>query len=644
MRLIKVGCENYKRFREPAEMDVDEKLIAIVGPNEAGKTSLLQALAQLEAESPPPDSARTRGVKAQPKVWARFVLDDHDKQALEGIPEAGSVRQLVITLSGHIEYRLENDVVRDAAPRTAALKLLDRALDSRWMTGRPGDDELVLLARAAHEALASDEEDLESEEVDSLARLADALKDTSLPPAVARLPALISEAHANEAKENPWATAVEVLKQRRPRFLPFEAESRDLRSSYSFDDAPNQALHNLLSLAGTSWQALYEASADPGELEGVLEQARTRLDRTFQAWKQGRLVVRVAVANNAVTVLVRMSARRDYLGIEERSDGLQQFVALRAHVAAHALGDGRPILLVDEADIHLHYNAQADLIQVLEEQDEAAKVIYTTHSAGCLPQDLGRGIRIILPVQDRQGEVVRETDDSRIVNWFWTEEIPGTGFSPLLIGMGASTLAFASTRRAVIAEGPSDAMLLPTIIREATDLDRLDYQVAPGLANVDATAAQELDLVAARVVYALDGDDAGDRKEALLVAAMIPQDRILRLGSRRSRVVLEDLLDADVYLRAVNEELARWHGDDVQIPKSAMTATSRPSAVAAWCKRQRPPLAVPSKRAIAYRVLEQAKSRSVLQTRRRETVRKLHREITELLDQPSHQTEAGRTV
>lgn len=113
-----------------------------------------------------------------------------------------------------------------------------------------------------------------------------------------------------------------------------------------------------------------------------------------------------------------MVARSDYLGIENRSDGLRQFVALRAHVASNVSVGGEPVLLIDEADIHLHYNAQADLVQVLETQDEAAKVIDTTHSAGCLPQDLGRGIRIIVPVQRRSGDDVVDTDDSKVVNWF----------------------------------------------------------------------------------------------------------------------------------------------------------------------------------------------------------------------------------
>jgi len=641
MRLIKVGCENYKRFRQRVEMDVDEKLIAIVGPNEAGKTSFLEALAHIEDEEPLPDSARTRGSSEPPKVWARYVLDEDDVEALAGVPEARSVRQLIVTLSGDFDYELVDDVVRDPGPREAALKLLDRALSHRWLTERAEEDELVALANASRAVFASDEEDLGDEEISALLQFVEALNDEALPKALARLPERVSQAHANEAKENPWTTAVEVLKKRRPRFLAFEADARDLRSSYSFDEAPNAALHNLLSLAGTSWNGLHQATSDAGALEGVLERARARLDETYHAWKQARLVVRLIVKDNAVSVLVRMAAREDYLGIEERSDGLRQFVALRAHVAPHPGTGGRPILLVDEAETHLHYDAQADLIQVLEEQEEAAKVIYTTHSAGCLPQDLGRGIRIILPVQDRDGDVVRETDDSRIVNWFWTDEIEEAGFSPLLIGMGASTLAFASTRRAVIAEGPSDAILLPTLIREATKLARLDYQVAPGLANVDAVAARELDLVAARVAYVLDGDEAGGAKEALLIAAGVPTSRILRVGSRRSKIVLEDLLDADVYLNAVNEELARWHGEGVQMPKSAMTGTLRSAAVEAWCNRQSPKVPVPSKRAVAHRVLEQAKIRSVLQSRRSGVLRTLHRDIAQLLDQPSYDQTAG---
>lgn len=628
MRLIKVGCERYKRFRERADMDVDERLIAVVGPNEAGKSSLLEALAHFESGEAFAPSARTRGASGQPGVWARYVLDEDDKAALAGIPEASSVRQFIVTKSTDRTYQLEPDVGRDTGPRQAALKLVDRALAHRWLTGRSEEDELLTLARETRDVLATEKEDLEPEQIDVMERFAATIKAVAVPSKLSGLPDVIAKARANEVKKNPWEQVVELLEQRRPRFLLFEAAARDLRSSYSFDEEPNQALHNLLALAGTTWQGLYQASSDAGALEGVMERAREELDSTFSAWRQAPLVVRIGVKDNAVSVMVRMSARTDYLGIEQRSDGLRQFVALRAHVASHGGQGGPPILLVDEADVHLHYNAQADLVRVFETQEQAAKVIYTTHSAGCLPQDLGRGIRMIVPIQD--------TDDSKIVNWFWTDEIEGTGFSPILMGMGAGALAFASTRRAVIGEGASDAILLPTVLRQATGLSRLDYQVAPGLANVDASAVRELDLVAARVAYVLDGDAAGDAKEKLLLDAGVPKARILRLGSRRSAIVLEDLLDGDVYLGAVNEELRRWNAD-VQMPKSALPATGRPAAVETWCKRQKPSIPPPSKRAVAHRVLEHATGRPVVSSSRREMVTKLHKAISELLNRPSHQ-------
>ena len=70
--------------------------------------------------------------------------------------------------------------------------------------------------------------------------------------------------------------------------------------------------------------------------------------------------------------------------IAERSAGLRQFVALLAFIE-HEAADEDVILLVDEAEAHLHYDAQADLVRVFSKQTVADKIIYTTHSAGCLP-------------------------------------------------------------------------------------------------------------------------------------------------------------------------------------------------------------------------------------------------------------------
>ena len=118
--------------------------------------------------------------------------------------------------------------------------------------------------------------------------------------------------------------------------------------------------------------------------------------------------------------------------------------------------DVAPVLLIDEADAHLHLNAQADLVSLLMKQNKAAQVLYTTHSPGCLPSDLGTGIRL----------VEREDSTSSIESHFWTNKAPG--FGSLLYAMGANAAAFSTCRRAVLAEGPSDMIMLPTLLRLAT--------------------------------------------------------------------------------------------------------------------------------------------------------------------------------
>ncbi|WP_272513882.1 AAA family ATPase [Providencia sp. PROV187] len=47
MRLSKVRVQNYRSIIDTGEFDVDEFKTILVGPNEAGKTAILQAIQQI---------------------------------------------------------------------------------------------------------------------------------------------------------------------------------------------------------------------------------------------------------------------------------------------------------------------------------------------------------------------------------------------------------------------------------------------------------------------------------------------------------------------------------------------------------------------------------------------------------------------
>jgi predicted ATP-dependent endonuclease of OLD family len=97
--LIKVTVNGFKRFKESSHMYVGGKLIAIVGANEAGKSSFLDALVHwshgTEFVKSGASQELSRDLYDSPNevseekeiVVCDFVLNTEDKEALKNIPE-----------------------------------------------------------------------------------------------------------------------------------------------------------------------------------------------------------------------------------------------------------------------------------------------------------------------------------------------------------------------------------------------------------------------------------------------------------------------------------------------------------------------------------------------------------------------------
>ena len=159
---------------------------------------------------------------------------------------------------------------------------------------------------------------------------------------------------------------------------------------------------------------------------------------------------------------------------------------------------------------------------------------------------LARGVRVV-----EQIGVGR----SKLENGYWHK---GAGFQPLLASMGAAAVSFTPTRRALITEGPADAILYPSLFREALSANKLDFQVAPGLSIVAKAGLAELDHEAGRVGYLVDGDPGGLQLKSDLIAAGVPADRIFDLTHGAEALEVEDLIDTRLYVDCVNQELDLW--------------------------------------------------------------------------------------
>jgi predicted ATP-dependent endonuclease of OLD family len=165
---------------------------------------------------------------------------------------------------------------------------------------------------------------------------------------------------------DPIKQAREILFQRRPEVLLFTDERRLLQSEYDLSAVVNEppaVLSNLASLADLDLRSLYTAASanDFAQVGSTEERANEQLRQVFDvAWSQSNVHVHFRVDGLTLHVQVREPDAR-YSSIAERSDGLRQFVSLVAFTAQQPSEYGL-ILLIDEAETHLHYDAQADLI------------------------------------------------------------------------------------------------------------------------------------------------------------------------------------------------------------------------------------------------------------------------------------------
>src|SRR3954471_6881717 len=262
--------------------------------------------------------------------------------------------------------------------------------------------------------------------------LTDLLEEApDLPATGEKVVKLLRELHERDSAGDPVATARGILFGRRPRILWFDESWRQLESQFDVISGPiSPAMRALFDLIEFDLDELRNAISRENEplITELIDKANDGFNTLFTGrWRQSRLRARVDRNGEIVLVYVHSAGGR-LIPIAERSEGLRQFIALQAFVESEAQGQN-VILLVDEAENHLHYDAQADLVQMFSVQTVVEKVIYTTHSAACLPTDLGTGIRVIEPFgpEDKGRE---DWEHSRIRNAFWST---GPGFSPLLM-------------------------------------------------------------------------------------------------------------------------------------------------------------------------------------------------------------------
>jgi hypothetical protein len=213
------------------------------------------------------------------------------------------------------------------------------------------------------------------------------------------------------------------------------------------------------------------------------------------------------------------------------------------------------------------------------------------------------------------------------VNKFWSQD--GLGVSPLLVGMGASTLAFFPTRRAVMVEGPCDILLHPQMFREALAVDSLGFQFVHGLSTAAPILAPLIHGDDHHIVYLIDGDPGGVRIADDLVANGVTKDRIVIVRNSDSTAVeLEDFVDPAILLDAANRLIERYHPGSPRVSRTELRSARRMESLeAAYLENAGVPL---PKVELAYEfleILDANPAKSLLDGRRKERFKRIAGEV-----------------
>ncbi|WP_448810373.1 AAA family ATPase [Agromyces bauzanensis] len=559
MRLISAHIKGYGRIVD-SKVNLDSKVIAVVGPNEAGKTTLLNALAFVDRGGaiPLPERSRAAATTDDTLVTSLdYVLDVEDQEVLSDLDlqevptraliarsASGAHLQVILTPLPRKSVRPLSDT-QEALARVLAQPDVEHLITPDTVYADPKSDaardyraELQLVADAVAAAVDEPGTTLSPEVVANARSLLEVTVEDE--PDAADVIVAYEAILAWAERDAPGAAARDRIWERAPTFVLFGEEDRSIQSTYNFDQVANppRALANLAGMASLDLAELHQfiQSGDTARRRSAIVKANKRMDALFEeAWKQSRLSVHFEV-DGAELRIELMEDGDNVTVFSERSAGLRMFIALIAFLKVRGTNEP-PILLIDEAENHLHIDAQADLVNMFVTQQQAVKVIYTTHSPACLPPDLGTGIRVVAPRTDN-------FQISDVKNSFWQ----GTaGYSPLMMAMGAAAAAFTPARRVVLAEGATEMILLPSLMRHAIAQDELPYQIAAGLAEAPRDLLSKLDLEAAHVAYLVDGDDGGKKLKRALAGVGVPENLITELAVPG----IENVIDPAAYGEAI---------------------------------------------------------------------------------------------
>lgn len=342
----------------------------------------------------------------------------------------------------------------------------------------------------------------------------------------------------------------------------------------SLNESENRTFRNLLNIANID----YDDFNDRDDFEQVRELNSAQVNVSGEVnsiWDQKSVNVSINFSNNKFLIQIadnslgngdnKKKIQRELIRPSSRSEGFQWFFSFYTNLTAETNGDNDDkLILLDDPAVVLHPEGKKNWLDAIEQMTDDAQFVYSSHSPYLIRKEYPERIRL---VEDLPAEGTKITNK-------WAEG-DSMALKPLrnALGIGLGDSPFASKRQ-ILVEGVTDYYIftainnyLKSIGRDFIDADEVSIMPTNGAPNMP-NAAKWVASEGFAYVLLLDNDQAG--KDAMDEIAEQHQevdlDRVILLeledGGNQFYIELEDLFTTEFYIESVNRAYSSQFPDE----------------------------------------------------------------------------------
>ncbi len=565
MKLKEVTIHKYKSFESEQKFDLENDITILVGMNESGKTSALEAIAKtryfqddesfkFNATHDYPRKDKVRMDKSGEKpvaITCSYEIGNDLLQSIEKEMGKGILKSTIFTVT------TKYDNGRTISISVDSKKFIEHKTKELGISSETLNDKLLKVKNK------TDLETLQKEYTEEN-----------------KVAGIKSFAKYFENKYNwehdPIGEYVYrvLVAPKMPKFLYYDEYytlpsriSIEKLNAESLEESEYKTARALFDLANLNPNDIINSN-DFEDFIALLEATETSIsDELFKYWTtnknlsitfQIQPIEQTDQRNNTRIVEhildIRVKNKSVSLPLKNRSKGFNWFFSFLVWFKKiQEDQNSNYILLLDEPGLNLHASAQADLLRFLEDLSQNYQIVYTTHSPFMISSDKLQRVRTIL-----------ETDKGSVISDSIQEKDPKTLF-PLQAALGydiAQNLFI--SKKNLLVEGVSDLIYLQymSAILESAGKTGLphDVTIVPtgGLEKV-ATFISLLRSNDLQIVCLLDSftDPKGKAKLDNMIAQKIINQKNIRFFNEfldnKKRADIEDLFAKNDYLKLFNK-------------------------------------------------------------------------------------------